>query len=58
MRYAVLLGRILFSSIFILSGPKHFQPQDWAYAASFGVSKGLVELAGIDPSFDALYKLW
>jgi putative oxidoreductase len=33
----VLLGRILFTAIFIMSGPRHFMSQTIAYAASQGV---------------------
>lgn len=50
----VLLGRLLFGLIFILSGPNHFSPQTIAYAASQGVplaslavpASGLLALAG------------
>jgi len=33
----VLLGRLLFAAIFIMSGPRHFMSQTIAYAASQGV---------------------
>jgi putative oxidoreductase len=33
----VLLGRILFGLIFVMSGPRHFMSQTIAYAASQGV---------------------
>ncbi|MGA7403133.1 MAG: DoxX family protein [Candidatus Sulfotelmatobacter sp.] len=33
----VLLGRLLFALIFIMSGPRHFMSQTIAYAASQGV---------------------
>ncbi len=33
----VLLGRLLFAVIFIMSGPRHFMSQTIAYAASQGV---------------------
>lgn len=33
----VLLGRLLFALIFLLSGPRHFMSQTIAYAASNGV---------------------
>jgi putative oxidoreductase len=42
MSYVVLLGRILFSAIFIIAGPGHFS----ANTISYGVSKG-VPLASI-----------
>jgi putative oxidoreductase len=47
MRYIVALGRALFAAIFVLSGPNHFRPETWAYAAGYGVPKTLVELAGL-----------
>ncbi|HTP66609.1 MAG TPA: DoxX family protein [Geobacteraceae bacterium] len=37
MNYVVLLGRILFSAIFIEAGPGHFSRQTIAYAAGHGV---------------------
>jgi putative oxidoreductase len=50
----VLLGRLLFSLIFVLSGPNHFASQTIAYAASQGVPlasiavpfAGVIALAG------------
>jgi len=50
----VLLGRILFSLIFVMSGPNHFSKQTIAYAASQGVPlasiavplSGAIALAG------------
>jgi putative oxidoreductase len=49
MKYTVLIGRILFSLIFILSGPHHFQAGSIGYAASAGVPMAsfLVPLSGI-----------
>jgi len=37
MKYVVLLGRILYALIFIMSGPGHFSAGTIAYAASKGV---------------------
>jgi len=37
MNYVVLLGRILYSAIFIEAGPGHFSRQTIAYAAGHGV---------------------
>jgi putative oxidoreductase len=37
MRYLVLLGRILYAAIFLMSGPTHFTAKTIAYAASHGV---------------------
>jgi hypothetical protein len=34
---AVLLGRLLFVAIFVMSGPRHFSSQVIGYAASQGV---------------------
>lgn len=50
----VLLGRLLFALIFVMSGPHHFASQTIAYAASQGVPlasiavplSGLIALAG------------
>jgi putative oxidoreductase len=44
-----LLGRILYSAIFILSGPNHFKAQTIAYAAAQGVplARIAVPLSGI-----------
>lgn len=50
----VLLGRLLFALIFLMSGPNHFLKQTIAYAASQGVPlasiavplSGLIALAG------------
>jgi putative oxidoreductase len=50
----VLLGRLLFALIFVMSGPNHFASQTIAYAASQGVPlasiavplSGLIALAG------------
>jgi putative oxidoreductase len=54
MKYAVLLGRILYSFIFVMSGPNHFSQQTIAYAeaahvplASLAVPlSGIIALAG------------
>jgi putative oxidoreductase len=45
----VLLGRIFFALIFLLSGPNHFASQTIAYAASQGVPMAsfLVPLSGV-----------
>ena len=37
MKYLVLLGRILYAAIFLMSGPSHFTSGTIAYAASHGV---------------------
>lgn len=37
MKYLVLLGRILYSAIFIMAGPNHFKAGTIAYAAAQGV---------------------
>ncbi len=37
MKYLVLLGRILYSAIFIEAGPGHFSKETIAYAAGHGV---------------------
>src|SRR5512135_2979532 len=37
MKYLVLLGRILYSAIFLMSGPGHFTEKSIAYAAAQGV---------------------
>lgn len=37
MKYLVLLGRILFGAIFVISGPQHFFAKTIAYGASQGV---------------------
>jgi putative oxidoreductase len=49
MKYIVLLGRILYASIFIISGPGHFKAATMAYAASRGVPLPsiLVPLSGV-----------
>jgi putative oxidoreductase len=49
MKIFVLLGRILFSAIFIISSFKHFFPQTIQYAASQGVPYPsiLVPLSGV-----------
>jgi putative oxidoreductase len=49
MKYSVLLGRILYSIIFIMSGLGHFSEQTIGYAAAQGVPFApiLVPLSGI-----------
>ena len=37
MNYAVLLGRILYSAVFIMAAPNHFSKSTIAYAVSRGV---------------------
>ncbi len=37
MKYLVLLGRILYTAIFLMSGPGHFTEKSIAYAAAQGV---------------------
>ncbi len=54
MKYLVLLGRVLFSAIFILAAPKHFTAPLISFAASKGVPlaafsvplSGVMALAG------------
>ena len=49
MKYIVLLGRILYGAIFIMSGPSHFTAGAIGYAASKGVPMAsvAVPLSGI-----------
>jgi putative oxidoreductase len=49
MKYIVVLGRILFSAIFVMAGPSHFTANTIAYAASKGVPLAslAVPLAGV-----------
>ncbi len=49
MKYIVLLGRILYVAIFIMSGPNHFTAGAIGYAASKGVPMAsiAVPLSGI-----------
>ncbi len=49
MKYLVLLGRILYSAIFIMSGPGHFTAGTIGYAASKGVPMAsfLVPVSGV-----------
>lgn len=49
MKVVVLLGRILFSSIFIFAGISHFFPQTIAYASNYGcpMAPFLVPLSGL-----------
>ena len=69
MKYIVLLGRILYASIFILSGPNHFKAATIGYAASKGVPlaslavplSGVIALVGglsILLGFKAKYGAW
>ncbi len=54
MKYLVLLGRILYSSIFVMASFGHFSPQTIAYSAAQGVPfasiavplSGIMSLAG------------
>ena len=49
MRFLVPLGRLLFSAIFLMSGPNHFKAATIDYAASEGVplAKIAVPLSGV-----------
>ncbi len=49
MKYIVLLGRILYSTIFLMAGPNHFTAGTIGYAASKGVPMAsiVVPLSGI-----------
>jgi len=49
MKYAVLLGRVLYSTIFKMAAPNHFSQGTIAYAASHGVpfASLAVPLSGI-----------
>jgi len=49
MKYTVLLGRVLFTALFIMAGPNHFKAGTIAYAAASGVPMAnvLVPLSGI-----------
>ena len=49
MKYALLIGRILFAMIFLMSGPGHFSAATIGFAASKGVPMAsvLVPLSGI-----------
>src|SRR3989442_14769383 len=49
MRYLALVGRLLYSVIFLVSGPFHFTAQYAGYAAQAGVPPAsvLVPLAGV-----------
>ncbi len=69
MKYIVLLGRILYSAIFIMSGPGHFTSGTIAYAASKGVplasiavpASGAIAILGglsILLGFKARYGAW
>jgi putative oxidoreductase len=69
MGYLVLLGRILYSAIFLMSVPGHFTAGTIAYAAGRGVPmasfavplSGLIALAGgtsIQLGYKAKYGAW
>ncbi len=69
MKYLVLLGRIFYSAIFIMSGPGHFSAQTIGHAASKGVPlasiavplSGIIALAGglsILLGYKAKYGAW
>ncbi len=69
MKYLVLLGRILYSAIFIMSAPGHFTAGTIGYAAGKGVPlasvvvpvSGILALAGglsILLGFKAKYGAW
>ena len=49
MRYSVLAGRVLFSSLFVIAGLGHFSSQEIAYAAAQGVPLAsiVVPMSGI-----------
>jgi putative oxidoreductase len=49
MRYSVLLGRVLFSLLFVMAAFGHFSPQEIAFAAAQGVpfASIVVPLSGI-----------
>jgi putative oxidoreductase len=49
MNYLVLLGRMLYSAIFVMAGPGHFTARTIAYAASKGVPMAsiAVPLSGV-----------
>ena len=54
MKYLVLLGRALFTGIFLIAAPQHFGAGDIAYAAAMGVpfphllvpASGLIAIVG------------
>jgi putative oxidoreductase len=46
MKYLVLLGRVLYSAVFLLYGLRHFGAGTVAYAATKGVPAILVYLSG------------
>ena len=69
MKYIVLVGRILYSSIFLMSAPGHFKAGTIAYAAGQGVPlasiavplSGVIALLGglsILLGFKAKYGAW
>src|SRR5712691_11555217 len=49
MRYSVLAGRVLFSSLFVIAGLGHFSSQEIGYAAAQGVPLAsiIVPMSGI-----------
>jgi len=49
MKYVVLLGRILYSAIFVMAGPGHFSKETIGYAAGRGVPMAslLVPASGV-----------
>ncbi|HVA67475.1 MAG TPA: DoxX family protein [Elusimicrobiota bacterium] len=69
MKYLVLLGRALFSAIFLIAAPNHFRAGTIAYAAAQGVPlaslavplSGLIAIAGglsILTGFKAKWGAW
>lgn len=69
MKYLVLLGRILYAALFVLSGPNHFTAGAIGYAAGKGVPmasvavplSGIIALAGglsILLGYKAKYGAW
>jgi len=49
MRYSVLAGRVLFSSLFVMAGLGHFSSQEIGYAAAQGIplASMVVPMSGI-----------
>lgn len=47
MKAVLILGRVLFSAIFVMSGYSHFSAQTQAYAASQGVPPVMVMASGV-----------
>ena len=56
MKYIVLLGRVLYSSIFVMAGMTHFSAQTIGYAAAQGVpfASIAVPLSGVMAIFGGL----